>query len=828
MAELTTPPEHYFPGALIPTPIPSGGWHWTADNGFVAFLSAGAGGYPGYDENWNLDVEPGDYGAYGGGLVYRIVGEGKWVDFEATGDGVQRQNPTMRLYRPDAASASGWTPVQSRSSGVLYPPVAIRWLLDEGVTYYLAIQSSDTKYYDGSGPYYEGYSQIFTFDVHYAPPTPWNDRRSDAYDVVIPTGGGTYHAVPVLTAGLGHEYTTGTDDPIAGTLLYYTAWWKYVPTEDTGMVVSWDVIPQGINDYGWFKLKILRLVSGVTLEVLAEVSASPQTVTVPGITAGDTIFFQLGMTAAAAPSGVLNPSIPLAQKYQLSVTGAKSTPVPGSSPDAVHYFPGSLIPTPLPADGLDWQADNTFVGELPVVPFQGSGYDVNWPFGIYNGRDILLYRIVGENKWVDFEITGNGSQRVVQTLYYPTPTGEWLTVTSSSGSAPHEMSETAIRYLLDAGVTYYLTVGSVHDNTAATDYHHYSQVFTLNVHYAPPLPWNDRRNDAYDVIIPAGGGTYHNTPYLYIGFNSEYGTGTDDPAVGAEDQKLHWTSWWKYVPTVDTTMTISWSMNPTAVDWWGLRVYRQDLIGGGTMELLAEAFFSPQTLAPIPIEAHDIIYIQVGSRLLSNNSAPFAQKIQLSITGAKSAVQPSPGGGSTSPDPVTPPYVPPVDVPWTSAPTTGEPLAPDHFSPAALIPAKTESGSATLLDLVRAFSSAVGRAVRITGPASIEMVNPHAPLPAGWTAADAIDLYSSSVRTASAAAGVLSINAGDVTLTGAARLITDDCRLVRSSWRIPDRLPVYGLPPAAVKRVTLTFSPTHAEADVEFHYAAVPIDARRP
>jgi len=35
-------------------------------------------------------------------------------------------------------------------------------------------------------------------------------------------------------------------------------------------------------------------------------------------------------------------------------------------------------------------------------------------------------------------------------------------------------------------------------------------------------------------------------------------------------------------------------------------------------------------------------------------------------------------------------------------------------------------------DLVRAFSTAVHRAVRITGPTTIEMVDPSVPLPPGW------------------------------------------------------------------------------------------------
>jgi hypothetical protein len=158
-----------------------------------------------------------------------------------------------------------------------------------------------------------------------------------------------------------------------------------------------------------------------------------------------------------------------------------------------------------------------------------------------------------------------------------------------------------------------------------------------------------------------------------------------------------------------------------------------------------------------------------------------------------------------------PPYVVPVD-PYNSG--AKQPIV--------------DSGTSTLFDLVKAFSVAVQRAVRITGPTTIEMINPNAPLPTGWTENDATAIYAATTRNATAQqAGLLSLRFADVALAGNATLVSNDVRLLRSGWRIPDRLPVYGLSPAAVQRVTYTFTPTGCTASVDYHFADVPLAARR-
>lgn len=151
---------------------------------------------------------------------------------------------------------------------------------------------------------------------------------------------------------------------------------------------------------------------------------------------------------------------------------------------------------------------------------------------------------------------------------------------------------------------------------------------------------------------------------------------------------------------------------------------------------------------------------------------------------------------------------------------------PDDFDPGATLPGAGPE-CATLLDLIRTFSGAVKRSVRLTGPTSIEMVDPNAPLPAGWHSTDAPTLYSSTSRKLTAGADVLSLLAGDLVMEASATLISDDVRLVTSDWQIPGRLPMYGSHPAPVKRVSYEFTPTSFRASVEFHVPAVPLELRR-
>lgn len=151
----------------------------------------------------------------------------------------------------------------------------------------------------------------------------------------------------------------------------------------------------------------------------------------------------------------------------------------------------------------------------------------------------------------------------------------------------------------------------------------------------------------------------------------------------------------------------------------------------------------------------------------------------------------------------------------------------DPFDPDADAPAVPEPECSSVLDLIREFSGLVRRAVRITGPSSISMVDPNAPLPAGYTADDAAGMYHQTQQQLSAGTVVLSLLAGKLGLALSADLVSDDARILTSGWRIPDRLPVYTIAPTAVQRVNYQFTPRGFQASLEFRAASVPLSVRR-
>lgn len=158
---------------------------------------------------------------------------------------------------------------------------------------------------------------------------------------------------------------------------------------------------------------------------------------------------------------------------------------------------------------------------------------------------------------------------------------------------------------------------------------------------------------------------------------------------------------------------------------------------------------------------------------------------------------------------------------------TPTPDVPDWFDPTPdPAPAEDTSGCSTILDLIREFSAAVRRAVRITGPRSIAMVDPNEPLPTGWRYRpdEAPDMFSTHSRQYTAGATVLTLNAGALALTGDGGFQTDDIRLLASDWRIPQRLPVYGgdLAPAAVSSCTMTFTPAAHTCAVTYQFPTTP------
>lgn len=136
-------------------------------------------------------------------------------------------------------------------------------------------------------------------------------------------------------------------------------------------------------------------------------------------------------------------------------------------------------------------------------------------------------------------------------------------------------------------------------------------------------------------------------------------------------------------------------------------------------------------------------------------------------------------------------------------------------SPATSLPGPSGAGFATVLALVREFSAQVKRAVRITGPTSIEMVDPAAIN--DLLSVDADVIYSSATTQTAADAKALAVLGGPTTTAASAVIVSDDVALLLSGWRIPDRLPVRGMDAAPVKAVRMDFTPDRFTASVEFH-----------
>jgi hypothetical protein len=141
--------------------------------------------------------------------------------------------------------------------------------------------------------------------------------------------------------------------------------------------------------------------------------------------------------------------------------------------------------------------------------------------------------------------------------------------------------------------------------------------------------------------------------------------------------------------------------------------------------------------------------------------------------------------------------------------------------------AVADPGSATLLDLLRNFSTETGLPVRLTGPRSAKVVT-FTGLPTGWAAGDADGVYHSTQRNVAAGASEFSLQTGDLALTVSADFVADDVRLILSDWALPGELPVYGLPSAPAKSIAMTFSPTGFTASVEFAFSNTPSTVRRP
>jgi hypothetical protein len=534
-----------------------------------------------------------------------------------------------------------------------------------------------------------------------------------------------------------------------------------------------------------------------------------------------------------------------------------------------HYWPGASVTIPWLED-YDTRAYDDLPFTFPADPNNPSatpgayekGYDAGIPTpdqGLGqkpSGAYPTVFNIVGEGREVTFIATSHtpdsyyvangghiadygeaGSLGIYMMLMVPGyqsnlhqgwPQG-W--VADASGSYLGKYDQTAaITWFLNEGETYYLSIGSYlgyevrytditdpQGNPQHPGWVAAGQMFHVDFRYTQRYS-NDRRASAADVIITADNGVYQTVPAGIVNdtltvdrsfLPNSLGVGgsyPDDQPDGQGD----YTAWWVYQPASDGTFNALLTIEPENFPYGYMMIYREN--PDGSLVLLNTTWN-----IDITATANTRYFISLSAYIYFKSPG---QIYHLRVQGKKSVVQ-APLPIARNPNKYRPPVKDPV---WTDPGA----LPVDKFDPGVTQPADLDSGEDTLLNLVRAFSSAVRRAVRITGPTTIEMVDPATPLPAGWAAADAKSLYHSASTANAATDVVLSTSAGAVTVTGSADLVADDVRLVRSTWRIPDRLPFYGLPPSPVQRVTLTFTPQGFRASVDFHFAAVPFAARRP
>ncbi len=153
---------------------------------------------------------------------------------------------------------------------------------------------------------------------------------------------------------------------------------------------------------------------------------------------------------------------------------------------------------------------------------------------------------------------------------------------------------------------------------------------------------------------------------------------------------------------------------------------------------------------------------------------------------------------------------------------------PDTYTPYVPPDADAKTKTCTsLLDLIREFSAAIKRPVRIINASTIEVVSTTETIPPGWRNGFAGRYYTNTTQNLEANTTVLAQNKGTLTLSGRAKIRTNDIGIVTTKWRIPQRLPFPGLKNAPVSRVSYSMTPKAFNAEVEFQFPSVPVSVKR-
>jgi hypothetical protein len=241
------------------------------------------------------------------------------------------------------------------------------------------------------------------------------------------------------------------------------------------------------------------------------------------------------------------------------------------------------------------------------------------------------------------------------------------------------------------------------------------------------------------------------------------------------------TAWWKYTPSIAGPVTI-------VADATVPLIATQVFVGGKAMGNLIQA------------RLHEPLAFQAAGgttyRIQVSSEGTIADVV-LKVTGPATDI--------------------PVVPPWTLPP--GTELPTDLFNPDApqVVPPAVDpntTSTASLLQLVRDFSSKVGRAVRVTGIRSIAMVDPQEPNQLQVVTPDA--LYAANTTEWKSDQAALSIISGLVALSASAVLRNDDASILVSGWQLPGALPMRGTGGwAPTKQVSMSFSPQGFECSID-------------
>lgn len=332
MQPLNVQPEHYWPGATVPLPLPDGGVYVNFTTAYVVQLPTdpsappGQTATPGWDSGRPASVQ--NTGIPD--LLWHFTGEGLWVDMWVLGLGVQGPQITLWEQGDDdswhiasmpstAAGLDGLAhaigiPSNAASFGSPYrTPAALRVFLQDGVEYVLQVNPASLGSDHPEIPHgFGGYIEEFYMELSYTNRN-LNDLRAQAWDVTIAINGATYTSDDVLNTNFT---SSDSEDPQGRVNVRASAWWRYEPTEDGAVIVSFAIVPQ--YSY-WFRCVVFKEMPDKSLIVLAQSNnPPPQMFTVPLVQAGDVLYIQIYST------DFYNEYQPYAQKYQLEVTGVTS------------------------------------------------------------------------------------------------------------------------------------------------------------------------------------------------------------------------------------------------------------------------------------------------------------------------------------------------------------------------------------------------------------------------------------------------------------------------------------------------------------------------